>query len=60
MKERTLKPPTADNLGIYEALTGSKMVVGRKRHDTCSEDNQPHVCENDMDHTKGSSRVPVI
>ncbi|KAF5130212.1 hypothetical protein E5D57_006549 [Metarhizium anisopliae] len=60
VKERTLKPPTADNLGIYEALTGSKMVVGRKRHDTCSEDNQPHVCENDMDHTKCSIRVPVI
>ncbi|KAG8423910.1 hypothetical protein J3458_000757 [Metarhizium acridum] len=60
VKERTLKPPTADSLGIYEALTGSKMVVGRKRHDTCSEDNRPHVCENDMDHTKGSSRVPAI
>ncbi|OWT43556.1 D-xylulose reductase A [Pochonia chlamydosporia 170] len=52
VKERTLKPPKADSSGIYEALTGSRMIVGRGRHDTCSEDNRPHICENDMDHSK--------
>ncbi|TWU75991.1 hypothetical protein ED733_007027 [Metarhizium rileyi] len=60
VKERTMKPQNADNLGIYEALTGSKTVMGRDRHDTCSEDNRPHVCENDMDHSWTGIRMPPI
>ncbi|KAG6017522.1 hypothetical protein E4U43_000999 [Claviceps pusilla] len=49
IRERTLKPPTADKLGIYEALTGSRMMTLRKRCMNCSEDNRPHVCEDDLD-----------
>lgn len=46
IKERTLEPPQVDHAGIYEALTGSRLVNPRRRG-TCSEDNRPHVCEDD-------------
>ncbi|KAG5924795.1 hypothetical protein E4U53_003379 [Claviceps sorghi] len=49
IRERTLKPPAADRLGIYEALTGSRMTVMGKRCMNCSEDNRPHVCEDDLE-----------
>ncbi|KAG5973985.1 hypothetical protein E4U55_000138 [Claviceps digitariae] len=49
IRERTLKPPAADKLGIYEALTGSRMMGRKKRCMNCSEDNRPHVCEADME-----------
>ncbi|KAG5928760.1 hypothetical protein E4U42_008087 [Claviceps africana] len=49
VRERTLKPPAADTLGIYEALTGSRMTVMGKRCVNCSEDNRPHVCEEDLE-----------
>ncbi|KAG6031994.1 hypothetical protein E4U41_007355 [Claviceps citrina] len=49
IRERTLKPPTADKLGIYEALTGSRMRTLKKRCGNCSEDNRPHVCKDDLE-----------
>lgn len=49
IRERTPQPPRPDISGIYEAMTGSRRLSTRKRHDTCSEDNRPHVCEDDMD-----------
>ncbi|POR37281.1 Uncharacterized protein TPAR_02521 [Tolypocladium paradoxum] len=49
IRERTPQPPRPDIAGIYEAMTGSRMLVPRQRRDTCSEDNRPHVCEDDMD-----------
>ncbi|QPG94542.1 hypothetical protein C2857_006344 [Epichloe festucae Fl1] len=48
IRERTLKRPTVDTSGIYEALTGSRMTKPKKRCATCSEDNRPHVCEDDL------------
>ncbi|TFB07275.1 hypothetical protein CCMA1212_000468 [Trichoderma ghanense] len=39
-----------DRARIHEALVGgSGAVVDRRRRDTCSEDNRPHVCADDMD-----------
>ncbi|KAG6010933.1 hypothetical protein E4U21_002603 [Claviceps maximensis] len=49
IRERTLKPPAADKLGIYEALTGSRMTSPKKRCVNCSEDNRPHICEDDLE-----------
>ncbi|KAG6097702.1 hypothetical protein E4U30_000353 [Claviceps sp. LM220 group G6] len=54
IKERTLKPPAPDKAGIYEALTGSRMVVPKRGCTNCSEDNRPHVCEDDVE-----SRTPL-
>ncbi|KAG6184213.1 hypothetical protein E4U36_002146 [Claviceps purpurea] len=48
VKERTLKPPVPDKAGIYEALTGSRMVVPKRGCTNCSEDNRPHVCKDDV------------
>ena len=48
VRERTLKPPEADTAGIYEAMTGSRMVAN-KTHITCSEDHRQHVCDGDRD-----------
>ncbi|KAM5375701.1 hypothetical protein ACJZ2D_005884 [Fusarium nematophilum] len=42
------EPPKPDRLGIYEAMTGSRPNPHRQRKNTCSEDNRPHVCENDF------------
>jgi hypothetical protein len=47
VKERTLEPPQVDHAGIYEALTSSRLVIPKPRG-TCSEDNRPHVCEDDL------------
>ncbi|KAF4453493.1 hypothetical protein F53441_3850 [Fusarium austroafricanum] len=33
---------------VYEAMTGSRLNVPLQRQDTCSEDNEPHECVNDM------------
>ncbi|KAF9767521.1 hypothetical protein IL306_015315, partial [Fusarium sp. DS 682] len=48
VRELTPEPPKPDSSGIYEAMTGSKLNVPRPREGTCSEDNQPHECVNDM------------
>ncbi|KAG5946697.1 hypothetical protein E4U60_003872 [Claviceps pazoutovae] len=49
VKERTLKPPVPDKAGIYEALTGSRMVVPKRGCTNCSEDNRPHLCKDDVE-----------
>ncbi|RSM01429.1 hypothetical protein CDV31_011362 [Fusarium ambrosium] len=46
--KNTPEPPRPDKTGIYEALTGARLNVHRKRKNTCSEDNRPHVCEDDF------------
>ncbi|KAJ3513232.1 hypothetical protein NM208_g15215 [Fusarium decemcellulare] len=46
--KNTLKPPRPDRAGIYEAMTGTRLTVTRQRHDTCSEDNRPHMCEDNI------------
>ncbi|KAH7319675.1 hypothetical protein B0I35DRAFT_429565 [Stachybotrys elegans] len=48
VRERTLEPPRIDRAGIYEAMTGSRLISGRLRKNTCSEDNAPHECADDM------------
>lgn len=48
VKERTPEPAKVDDHGIYEAMTGSRLVASRRRHDTCSEDNRPHVCMDEI------------
>ncbi|KFA54724.1 hypothetical protein S40293_00709 [Stachybotrys chartarum IBT 40293] len=55
VRERTPKLPRIDRAGIYEAMTGSRLVVPRDRHDICSEDNKPHVCADDGDSFLASS-----
>jgi hypothetical protein len=47
VRERTPEMPTADKVGIYHAMTGSR-VIPRDRTHTCSEDCRPHVCADDM------------
>lgn len=47
VRDLTPQPPRVDDAGIYEAMTGTRLVVNRKRADTCSEDNRPHMCEED-------------
>ncbi|KAH6894339.1 hypothetical protein B0T10DRAFT_480237 [Thelonectria olida] len=47
VKYLTPEPPKPDTAGIYEAMTGTRAVVSRCRNGQCSEDNRPHVCEND-------------
>lgn len=49
IRERTLKRPTVDTSGIYEALTGSRMTKQKEKCAACSEDNRPHVCKDDLD-----------
>lgn len=35
---------------MYDVLVGGSVAADRRRHrDTCSEDNRPHVCEDDME-----------
>ncbi|UPK91792.1 hypothetical protein LCI18_002727 [Fusarium solani-melongenae] len=46
--KNTPEPPRPDKTGIYEALTGARLNVHRQRKNTCSEDNRPHVCEDDF------------
>ncbi|EEU47283.1 uncharacterized protein NECHADRAFT_35793, partial [Fusarium vanettenii 77-13-4] len=46
--KNTLEPPRPDKTGIYEALTGARLNLHRQRKNTCSEDNRPHVCEDDF------------
>lgn len=58
VRERTPEPASIDHAGIYEALTGSRLVVPRRRRDTCSEDNRPHVCEDD-DMSARSPETPL-
>lgn len=48
VRHLTLEPPNLDRAGIYEAMTGTRLVVSRCRRGTCSEDNRPHTCENNM------------
>lgn len=45
-RERTLVPPGPDNAGIYEAMTGSKLVRGSTL--PCDEDHRPHVCLHEL------------
>ncbi|KAJ6439698.1 D-xylulose reductase A [Purpureocillium lavendulum] len=59
IRERTPEPPKPDLSGIYEAMTGSTIVTARRRHDTCSEDNRPHVCTNDMDSASRIAAPPA-
>lgn len=47
VRERTPEIPTADKVGIYHAMTGSR-VIQRDRTHTCSEDCRPHVCADDL------------
>ncbi|KAH6605901.1 d-xylulose reductase a [Trichoderma cornu-damae] len=47
--ERTRTVSEEDRARIRDALVGGSAIVGRRRRNTCSEDNRPHVCENDMD-----------
>ncbi|KAL7810016.1 hypothetical protein V8C44DRAFT_333096 [Trichoderma aethiopicum] len=49
--KRTSTLSSEDRARIHEALVGTSggPVDGRRR-DTCSEDNRPHVCADDMDH----------
>ncbi|KAK1251741.1 hypothetical protein MKX07_007220 [Trichoderma sp. CBMAI-0711] len=48
--KRTSTVSLEDRARIYEALVGSSgAAVDRRRRDTCSEDNRPHVCADDMD-----------
>jgi hypothetical protein len=46
--ERPMKPQRAESLGVYDG----RILLGGKMN-TCSEDNLPHVCENDLEHCKG-------
>ncbi|KAF4947480.1 hypothetical protein FGADI_10432 [Fusarium gaditjirri] len=48
VREPTPEPPKPDDEGIHEAITGSKLNVPYPRRGTCSEDNQPHECVNDL------------
>lgn len=59
VKERTLEPPRVDHAGIYEALTGSRLVIPGRRG-TCSEDNRPHVCEDDLSSVPSPIPSPMI
>lgn len=52
VREPPLNLAETDNLGIYEALTGSRLKKFNKRCVTCSEDNKPHICEDDLDSSK--------
>ncbi|KAI5464782.1 hypothetical protein BGZ63DRAFT_378668 [Mariannaea sp. PMI_226] len=47
VRDKMPLPPKPDITGIYEAMTGTRLVVSRCRNGACSEDNRPHVCEND-------------
>ena len=40
--------PRLDKSGTYQAMTGSKLVVNRQRQNTCSEDDRPHIYEDDV------------
>lgn len=46
--KNTPETPKPDKAGIYEAFTGARLNVHRQRKNTCSEDNRPHVCEDDF------------
>lgn len=48
VREHTIEPQTLDRAGIYEALTGSRLLIRSKHRNTCSEDNRPHVCQDDL------------
>ncbi|KAJ4254352.1 hypothetical protein NW762_009944 [Fusarium torreyae] len=48
MRQVTPQPPSPDDSGIYEAMTGSRVNILRQKKCTCSEDNQPHVCVDDL------------
>ncbi|KAI7761264.1 hypothetical protein LZL87_002079 [Fusarium oxysporum] len=48
VRELAPEPPKPDDEGIHEAMTGSKLNVPHPREGTCSEDNQPHECVNDL------------
>ena len=48
-RTHTPEPAGIDRVGIYEAMTGSRLLVrGRKRGDTCSEDNRPHLYDDSV------------
>ncbi|KAH7235736.1 hypothetical protein BKA59DRAFT_425859 [Fusarium tricinctum] len=40
--------PRPDDLGIREAVVENRLHVPGRREGTCSEDNQPHECVNDL------------
>ncbi|KAH6957019.1 hypothetical protein DER45DRAFT_631754 [Fusarium avenaceum] len=40
--------PTPDDLGMREAVGGDRLHVPGQKEGTCSEDNQPHECVNDL------------
>ncbi|KAF4979561.1 hypothetical protein FZEAL_4265 [Fusarium zealandicum] len=48
LRQHTPEPPKSDKSGIYEAMTGTKLNVHHSRKDTCSEDNRPHVCADEL------------
>lgn len=45
MRSYTPEQPMIDRVGIYEAMTGSRLLMRTKRGETCSEDNRPHACD---------------
>jgi hypothetical protein len=59
VREHTPEPQTVDRAGIYEAMTGSRLAVPKRRRDTCSEDNRPHTCEFEIDSASGYSGSPA-
>ncbi|KAH7157660.1 hypothetical protein B0J13DRAFT_542335 [Dactylonectria estremocensis] len=48
VRQSTPEPPKPDISGIYEAMTGTRLVASRCRRGTCSEDGRPHTCENNI------------
>ncbi|KAK5995219.1 hypothetical protein PT974_03617 [Cladobotryum mycophilum] len=47
-RDRTSRSSEQDRVALLEVMMGGNLINHRRRH-TCSEDNRPHVCENDMD-----------
>ncbi|KAL6890711.1 hypothetical protein GGI43DRAFT_216034 [Trichoderma evansii] len=47
--ERSPTVSVEDRARIQEVLVGGSAVMHRRRCDTCSEDNRPHICEDDIE-----------
>lgn len=47
--ERSPTVSVEDRARIQEVLVGGPAAMHRRRCDTCSEDNRPHICEEDME-----------
>ncbi|ODA82189.1 hypothetical protein RJ55_00695 [Drechmeria coniospora] len=53
IRELTPELPKADPAGIYEAMTGSRVIRPSDICGTCSEDHRPHLCENHVEMRSG-------